>query len=123
VLAIAHCGSRHPRARQAAVQALGAGESSVRIAALLAMGELAPNPELTAPLLHGLEATDIRVARAALWSCGKLRLKEAGAPIEQMMKRFPERSHLLAELALKMIRGETVDEAFYDEQRPGLDDT
>jgi hypothetical protein len=122
LLAIGRCGSHSPRARSVVLQVGAGGDTQARLAALLALGDLDPNPEVVSLLVHNVESKDPRLARAAIWSAGKLRLKDAAAPIERILSKLPDRTNLLAELALKLIRGESVDETFYAEQKPSLDE-
>jgi hypothetical protein len=122
LLAIGRCGSHNPRARSVVLQVGAAGDNQARLAALLALGDLDVNQEVVSLLVHNVESKDPKLSRAAVWSAGKLRVKEAAPAIEKILSKVPDRSNLLAELALKLIRGESVDETFYTEQKPSLDE-
>ncbi|MFO0985362.1 MAG: HEAT repeat domain-containing protein [Planctomycetota bacterium] len=119
ITAVGRCGNRSAAAQGAVLNMLNASEPMVRTAVLLTLAEFAPAPEITTALLRNLDTTDRQLAAATVWSCGKMRLKEARADIEKLMTRFQDlRFQLLAELALKRIRGDNVDQQFYCEQRP-----
>jgi hypothetical protein len=128
--AIGRCSGKQASAQTAVVAATSDRDARVKIAALLALGDLTANGEVTSILLSSLDTNDAMLASAAVWSCGRLRVKTAREPIERLMTKFPElssdasartRFKLLAELALKLIRGENVDDAFYCELRPRVE--
>ncbi|MFO0981256.1 MAG: HEAT repeat domain-containing protein [Planctomycetota bacterium] len=115
--ALASFASKDELAAKAVVQAAGDRDLVVRAHACLSLADI-DGSAAEQTLLKALDAKDRSVVGAAVWACGKRKLKAAEKKLKELVKAYPDiRFKVVAEAAMKRIRGEPVDDAFYDEQK------